>query len=244
VTARTIEFAPSIHRAVSGAAAAASLTLLGLEDATSPVADVSVRALADWVRTYLMRPHADLGRSGHVCPFTAQSTRLALLRIGSSPLGGDDRAGILRTMQDALRAFDTMPCKRSARIFRTVIVAFPHCADAAGLAALRHVQNAMRHHSIIRAKMIGLFEPDSQAEGLINPAFRPLRSPVPALAIRMLVEQDAPFVVRNPLLVPVYAAKFPVAGLKLLVRGDVLSRLIHRLAAGIRRPREPSRHGS
>ena len=65
--------------------------------------------------------------------------------------------------------------------------------------------------------MIGLFEPNSQAEGLLNPAFRPLRSPVPALAIRMLVEQDAPFVVRNPLLAPVYIAKFPFAGTRRLL---------------------------
>ena len=201
-----------------------SLRLIGLDEAreqgnvSGSSADISMGVLSEWVRSYLMRPHRDLGRSGHVCPFTSQAAKLALLRIGSSPLSGRDPAGVRRTMELALQAFDTMSCTRATRMFRTVIVAFPDCADATGIATLRSVQNAMRYHSIAGAKMIGLFEPNSQAEGLINPDFRPLRSPVPALAIRMLVEQDAPFVMRNPLLVPIYVAKFPLAGTRRLLR--------------------------
>lgn len=194
------------------------LSLEGFEDALAPSADPDTRLLADWVRGFLMKPHPALGRPGHVCPFTAQATRMALLRIGISRLDGSDGAGILATMRDALIAFDALPCTRSARIFRTVIVGFPSCADAADIATLRNVQNTLRHHSIVRAKMIGLFEPGSEAEGLINRDFRPLRAPVPALAIRMLVEQDAPFVLRNPLLVPIYLLKFPFKGISRLTR--------------------------
>ena len=173
--------------------------------------------LADWVRLYLMRPHPDLGRTGHVCPFTAKAARLDLLRIGISPLGPTDRRQIRKTMAYALQAFYALPCTRATKVFRTVIVGFPNCADPDGIAALHQVQNAMRHHSLVRAKMIGLFEPESSATGLINPDFRPLRSPLPVLAIRMLVEQDAPFVARNPLLAPVYLLKFPLAGSRRLL---------------------------
>lgn len=221
--ADTIELARPAHprpRAGDGA----SPHLLDLDAAAAPAADPAARTLAGWVRGYLMRPHPDLGRPGHVCPFTAQAARLSLLRIGVSPLDSADEAAILRTMRGTLAAFDTMPCKRSARLFRTVIVGFPACADAAGITTLRRVQNAMRHHSIVRARMIGLFEPTSEATGLINPAFRPLRSPVPALAIRMLVVQDAPFVLRNPLLLPVYLLKFPFDGTRRLLQGVLASR--------------------
>ena len=215
----TIELSrPSVFPERSDACESPNLALLGLDQAEVPTADPHARAIAGWVRGYLMRPHPELGRPGHVCPFTAQAARLSLVRIGVSPHGGGDQTGILATMNDALRAFDAMPCKRSTRVFRTVIVAFPGCADAAGIAALKRVQNAMRHQSIVWAKMIGLFEPGSRDEGLLNPKFRPLRSPVPALAIRMLVEQDAPFVMRNPLLAPIYLAKFPLAGTRRLLR--------------------------
>ena len=193
------------------------LTLRTLDDAALPDAPADARVLADWVRQYLMRPHPDLGRIGHVCPFTAKAARLALLRIGISPLRPVDRGDILATMRHAMRAFHALPSTRATRVFRTVMVGFPNCAGADGIAALHHVQNAMRHHSLVGAKMIGLFEPGSQATGLINPEFRPLRSPVPVLAIRMLVEQDAPFVARNPLLAPIYVLKFPLAGTRRLL---------------------------
>ncbi len=188
------------------------VALRSLDEITAIEASDDARVLADWVRHYLMRPHPDLGRTGHVCPFTAKAVRLALLRIGISSSGPADRHHILQTMQDAMQVFHAMPCTRATRVFRTVIVGFPNCAGADGIAALQAVQNAMRHHSVVRGKMLGLFEPDSQLTGLINPDFRPLRSPLPVLAIRTLVEQDAPFVARNPLLAPVYLLKFPLAG--------------------------------
>ena len=214
VTADTIEWP---RGAIASDAGSGTLQLATLAAAETPSADPASRAIAGWVRDYLMRPHPELGRTGHVCPFTAQAARLSLVRIGTSPLASGDGAAILSTMRAAMRAFDTMPCTPAARIFRTVIVAFPHCVGAEGIAALHDVQNAMRHHSIVRARMIGLFEPASEATGLINPKFRPLRALVPALAIRMLVEQDAPFVLRNPLLAPVYLARFPLAGTRRLL---------------------------
>ena len=188
------------------------IDLRSIEEAEGPEAHPDARVLADWVRQYLMRTHPDLGRTGHVCPFTAKAVRLALLRIGISPFGPADRPHILQTMQDAMQAFHALPSTRATRVFRTIIVGFPNCADPDGIAALQDVQNAMRHHSVVRGKMLGLFEPDSKLIGLINPDFRPLRSPIPVLAIRMLVEQDAPFVARNPLLAPIYLLKFPLAG--------------------------------
>ena len=194
-----------------------TVDLLSLDDAASPDSPAETRVLADWVRQYLMRPHPDLGRTGHVCPFTAKAARLDLLRIGISPLGAADRGRILGTMRDAIQAFHALPSTRATRVFRTVMVGFPNCADAEGVAALHHVQNAMRHHSLFGAKMIGLFEPASQLTGLINPEFRPLRSPLPVLAIRMLVEQDAAFVARNPVLAPIYLLKFPLAGTRRLL---------------------------
>lgn len=166
--------------------------------------------LADWVRGYLMRPHPDLGRPGAVCPFTPTAARLDTIRVGSSAARDED--AIHRVMRRALAAFDAVNCPNGQRHFRTVIVGFPNCAGDEGRTRLKAVQNRLRPESILRGKMIGLFEPHSPDKGLINPDFRPLRSPVPLLAIRMLVENDAPFVLRNPRLAPIYLIKFPLAG--------------------------------
>ena len=172
----------------------------------------AVDALAHWVRTYLMRPHPDLGRAGDVCPFTAQASRLDTIRIGVSSAGPAQAAEIYETMQETIAAFDQIPCAKSMRHFRTAIVGFPNCGDEEGALVLRRVQNRLRPHSIFAGKMIGFFEPNSTDRGLINPDFHPLRAPIPLLAIRLLVEADAPFVVRNPVLAPLYLAKFRWAG--------------------------------
>ncbi len=51
-------------------------------DAESDLPPPQCAIVAEWIRSYLMRPHADLGRAGDVCPFTALASRLDLVRIG------------------------------------------------------------------------------------------------------------------------------------------------------------------
>jgi hypothetical protein len=174
-----------------------------------PVAEID-RIIADWVRSYLMRPHPKLGRPGAVCPFTSAAARLDAVRVGSSPARTEE--AVDRTMQQALAAFEAIDCPKAQRHLRTVIVGFPNCADEDGLAQLKNARNRLRLESVLRGKMFALFQPNSGDKGLLNPEFRPLRSPLPLLAIRMLVENDAPFVLRNPLLAPIYLLKFPLTG--------------------------------
>ena len=50
------------------------LLLENLEDAsrTREIAESdrnALRAVADWIKTFVARPHKDLGRAGPVCPF-------------------------------------------------------------------------------------------------------------------------------------------------------------------------------
>jgi hypothetical protein len=169
-------------------------------------ADPSER-IAEWMRSYLMRPHPDLGRTGAVCPYTSISAKTDLALVGASSAHDEDE--IYATMREAIATFEAMDCAPGLKAFRCVLVGFPYCESEAGRATLKRVQNRLRPESTRRAKMIGLFEPHAADRGLINPEFRPLRSPLPLLAIRSLVEADAPFVVRNPRLAPIYLWTFP-----------------------------------
>lgn len=187
-------------------------------------ADLAVGArIALWVQSFLMRPHADLGRLGDVCPFTSQAAKIGTARIGVWN-GGPDAEAILALMEAAVRAFDRMPCPKGMAQFKTIIIGFPNCTDEAGLKVLKQTQDKLEPHSVFRGKMIGFFRPDAPDQGLINPNFRPMQSPVPLLAIRLMVEGDAPFVVRHRRLTPIYLAKFPRTALQRLFtaarRGD------------------------
>lgn len=164
-------------------------------------------SVAQWIRSYLMRPHSDLGRSGDVCPFTTQAFRLDTIRIGVSRARSPDIASIKRCMRYCFREFALMPCPPSMRHFRTIVVAFPRLEGPGGLEALKAVQQRLNVFCLLRGLMLARFHLGSDDPGLWNPAFRPLRCPIPLMVVRQLVKEDAPFAIRHPLLIPTYVWK-------------------------------------
>jgi hypothetical protein len=172
--------------------------------------------LLGWVESYLMAGHADLGRTGAVCPFTRQAAKLDTARLAICEAGPRDEDAAFALIRGSFRALEAIPAKPSMAHFRTVIVGFPHCASPDGIAMLKRVQDRHKFYSLARNRMIGLMYAESDAPGLWNPDFRPLRAPLPVLAIRHMVEHDAPFAARHPLLLLPYLARFPMVGAKRL----------------------------
>jgi hypothetical protein len=66
-------------------------------------------------------------------------------------------------------------------------------------------------------RMLGLMHPSSDARGVWNPDFRPLRAPMPLLAMRYMVEQDAALIADHRLQWPPYFLKFGAAGVRRLL---------------------------
>lgn len=182
-----------------------------------PHATQALGTLLGWVESYLMNGHDDLGRTGAVCPFTRQSARLDMVRLAICEARGTQEREAFSLIRGCFTALDAIPAKPGTAHFRTVIVGFPDCADEAGIAMLQRVQRRHRFHSLSRGRMIGLMHAEAEAPGLWNPQFRPLRSPLPVLAIRHMVEQDAPFAARHPLLALPYLARFRGAGARRLL---------------------------
>lgn len=187
------------------------------EIAATPQARAALAELVAWVETYLMREHPELGRTGAVCPFTRQAARVDTIRLAICTAGPDEEERTFALIRGSFGALDAIPCKPGMAHFRTAIIGFPNCAGPAGIAMLQRVQNAHRFHSFARRRMIGLMHADSAAAGLWNEDFRPLRSPLPILAIRHMVEHDAPFAARHPLLLLAYLAHFRLAGARRLI---------------------------
>lgn len=181
-------------------------------DAGQPLA-----VLQGWVEHYLMSPHADLGRPGAVCPFTRQAAKLDTVRLAIAPASAQDEDAAFAAVSRGFADLDAIPAKPTMRHFRTVILGFPNCADPAGTAMLQRVQKRLKFRALRRLRMIGLMYAESEAPGLWNPRFRPLRAPFPIIAIRHMVEQDAPFAARHPLLLLPYLARFPLAGTRRLL---------------------------
>jgi len=188
------------------------MTLDSARQASAAAPDAALATLLGWVETYLMQPHADLGRSGAVCPFTRQAARLDTVRLSICDASPADEARAFALIRAGFAALDAIPAKPAMAHFRTVIVGFPGCDGPDGIAMLKRVQDRHKFYSLSRFRMIGLMEATSDAPGLWNPGFRPLRAPLPILAIRHMVELDAPFAARHPLLLAPYLLRFPLAG--------------------------------
>ena len=178
--------------------------------------DAAMATLLGWVESYLMNGHAELGRVGAVCPFTRQAARLDSVRLGIATATADREDEVFALARASFERLDSIPVKPGMAHFRTVIIGFPHCDDAAGVAMLQRVQARHKYYSLSRNRMVGLMHANSQAPGLWNGAFRPLRAPLPVLAVRHMVEHDAPFAARHPLLLLPYLARFRLGGVKRL----------------------------
>lgn len=174
--------------------------------------DETLVKLKQWTRDFLMSDHSELGRDGNVCPFTSFGARIDTLRFGVSDAKIGDYDRIRGELTSAFRQFDQIPHPAKMGIYRAILIAFPGCADEGGVKILARAQKSMRLTSFLRARMIGVFYADAPEPGLWNKDFRPLRAPVPLIAIRSLVAADAAFVLRHPLLTPSYLYNFPLVG--------------------------------
>lgn len=202
--------------AAADAISAASRLTIAQSREGAWASDSAMITLRGWVEAYLMQGHADLGRPGAVCPFTKQAAKLDTVRLAISRAGAEDEDEAFTLIRRTFAELEEIPCKPGMEHFRTIIVGFPECSTEAGMAMLERVQKRHKYYSLSRFRMIGYMFAKNDAPGLWNPDFRPLRAPLPVLAIRHLVEQDAPFAARHPLLMVPFLIKFRLAGARRL----------------------------
>jgi hypothetical protein len=178
--------------------------------------DAALATLKTWTRNFLMSDHPELGRDGNVCPFTSFGARIDTLRFGVSEAKPEEYERVRAELLRAFSQFEDIPHPAKMGAYRAILIAFPNCLSDEGVKTLARAQKSLRLTSFMRARMIGVFYPEAPEPGLWNKDFRPLRAPLPVVAIRSLVAADAAFVVRHPLLAASYLYNFPLAGPRLL----------------------------
>lgn len=99
----------------------------------------ALAVLSGWLIDYAMNEHADLGRSGSVCPFVKQSARLETLRLGISLAGPRDEASVFAHIRSSFAVLRQIPAPRGKERLRTIAIGFPDCASDEGIAMLERV---------------------------------------------------------------------------------------------------------
>ncbi|MEQ1513135.1 MAG: DUF6875 domain-containing protein [Lysobacteraceae bacterium] len=185
-------------------------------DAQSPLG-----ATVAWARRFLARPHPDLGRAGPVCPFTPMALELDTIWLIEIDESAPDPARMQDTIEQCRQVFmETEPREGPLSINKVIMVVFSGMSadDAPWIDAL---QAKLKPNFVDVGLMLGEFHSKNETPGLRNEDFRPLRSPIPMLVIRHMVESDLPFLKRE--------CDKPE------VRISYLRSYLRRLGAGVRR---------
>jgi hypothetical protein len=169
----------------------------------------SLAKIVAWAREYLCRPHGELGRKGPVCPYAQTSLDRGTFYLAVHP-GTPDAAEVAKTLDGYRDWFPRLvsPPGVSAQ-YRTILVLFPDLPDAEAARVIDAAQETLKPEYVSDGLMVGEFYPGPPPKaGLWNPAFRPLGSPVPLLAIRHMVPTDFPFLRDDRLQLAAYLERF------------------------------------
>lgn len=154
-------------------------------------------AIVSWVRRFLARPHPEVGRAGPVCPFTPMALELDTIWMTEIADADPDPQRIQDVVEQCRQLFlDAEPREGTMAINKVFMVVFSSL-DASSAPLIDAIQSRLKPGFVDVGLMLGEFHARNETPGLRNPDFRPLRSPIPMLVIRHMVESDLPFLKRE-----------------------------------------------
>ncbi|MFE3327945.1 DUF6875 domain-containing protein [Streptomyces sp. NPDC059176] len=152
-----------------------------------------LRQVRGWSEDFLVSSHPALGRTGPVCPYTQPSLRRDLFHLAVPSADCED----LTSAVDSLRtrhAVLSEPLTPEERELLVLVLVLPGF-DMTDSVELDELQRKAKDRFVSEGLMIGQFHPVCEEPGLHNEDFRPLRAPLPLLAVRQLLVFDLPFLV-------------------------------------------------
>lgn len=157
------------------------------------------RSGCDWIRNYLAKPHPQLGRTGSVCPFAApalakDTLRLAVVRLQPTI---DKRPQIVGAINHHREIFLSAAASGEPPALRSTLVLFPDVSLEEAGELIDRTKEELKNSFVEQGLMLGEFHHQNESPGLHNPAFMPLRSPIPMLVIRRMVITDFVFLNRS-----------------------------------------------
>jgi hypothetical protein len=177
-----------------------------------------------WAKTFLVAGHPELGRTGPVCPYTQPSLRRDLFHLASpaDPRGPVDGPAVIAGLRAVYERLSAGLGQADLELL-TLLVVLPQL-DHQDSTELDLLQRKAKDEFVAEGLMIDQFHPSCPEPGLWNPDFRPLRSPVPLLAVRKLLVFDLPFLIDSDLHVDSYLRRF-AAEIPTRIRYQLVSRL-------------------
>lgn len=171
----------------------------------------ALRTVANWIETFLTRPHEDLGRAGPVCPFLPRALECRTLWLAPERSANRSVADVVQLLigyRDLLvRAQPVEGADASYKAIVIVISDLPahRAADYLGNAQIQHLKRpSYAEHGVV----IGEFYARNEGSAIRNQNFHPFKAPVPFLLMRPAVISDWMFFLDDEDWLSLWARRF------------------------------------
>jgi hypothetical protein len=169
----------------------------------------SLRAIADWIRTFVVKPHKDLGRAGTVCPFVPGSLERKVLWLAPERIADRDEPDVIELVNGYKRLFlETEPTGGDDADYKVIVVVFTNLpADRA-----QGIFDDVLQHLALQSYaddgiLFGPYYEGNEGTAIYNPSFRPFQSPMPFMFVRQGVTSDWKFFLDNEELLSLWARR-------------------------------------
>ena len=169
----------------------------------------ALAAVGEWVRTFILRPHPDLGRAGSVCPFVPVAVERKRHWLAAEQLADHDTQHVVDLMNSYKRRLLEPPPTDGDTSLDVIVVVFTDLPAERAPALFSDVLQQIAVPSYVEDGIVfGPFYDGNPATAIYNPDFRPFQSPVPFLFVRHGVVSDWKFFLEQEEWFPLWARRF------------------------------------
>jgi hypothetical protein len=185
----------------------------------------ALRAVADWIKTFVARPHKDLGRAGPVCPFTPGALERNTVWLAPEQIADRSVPEVVELIGDYQRLFkEARPTDGDDAIYKSFGVVFTDLPADRAKELLADVLEQLAVPSYAKDGFVmGPFYEGNEGTAIYNASFHPFSSPVPFLLVRQAVVSDWKFFLDREEWLDLWAHRYGASGAHALA--DELRRL-------------------
>lgn len=178
----------------------------------------ALQAVADWIRTFVVKPHKDLGRAGPVCPFVPRSLERKVLWLAPERIANHSVPEVVELVSDYKRLFlQTQPTGGDDADYKVIVVVFTDLPADRAQGVFDDVLQQLAVPSYADYGILfGPYYECNEGTAIYNSRFRPFQSPVPFLFVRQGVISDWKFFVDSEEWLNLWARRYGASAVQAL----------------------------
>ena len=170
----------------------------------------ALHAVADWISTFVARPHEDLGRAGPVCPFVPGALERKTLWLAPEQIADRGVPHVVELINGYKSLFlDAETTDGDDADYKVIVVVFTDLSADRAQGVFDAILQQLAVPSYVEDGIVfGPFYDGNDATAIYNASFRPFQSPVPFLFVRQGVISDWKFFLDNQDWLNLWAHRF------------------------------------